>query len=107
MDKRTRLHKALRVHAVVPGEAKHVEIAGYEIAVFNLDGVFFATDDICTHMRARLSDGFVEDDVVQCPLHFGTFDIRSGKARSAPCTEDLQTYPARIEGDWVMVELPN
>jgi naphthalene 1,2-dioxygenase system ferredoxin subunit len=97
----------VRVRAIGPGEACHVEVGGREIALFNLDGTYWATDGICTHMRARLADGYVEGDVVECPLHFGRFEIHTGKAVSAPCTVDLQTYPVRRDADGIAIGLPD
>lgn len=95
-----------RTGEIAPGEVKHVVIDGREIALFNIDGTYHATDDTCTHMGARLSDGFIDGDVVECALHFGKFNIRTGKACSAPCTIDLRTHPVEVEGDTVMVKLP-
>lgn len=79
-----------------PGTVTHLEILDREIGLYQIDGEFFAIDDICTHMRARLSDGYVKDDVIECPLHFGRFDIATGKAVSAPCKIDLDAYPVRV-----------
>ena len=91
---------------ILPGAVVHVELAGRELALFNLEGAFFATDDRCTHMRARLSDGYVQDGVVECPLHFGKFDIRSGQALSPPCKLPIAVYAVRVEGDRVLIGLP-
>jgi nitrite reductase/ring-hydroxylating ferredoxin subunit len=99
-------HVVARADEVAPGEVKHIRIDGREIALFNVAGAFYATADICTHMRARLSDGYVEGDIVECPLHFGKFEIRTGKAVSAPCTVDLRTYEVERDGEWVSVFLP-
>jgi 3-phenylpropionate/trans-cinnamate dioxygenase ferredoxin subunit len=101
-----RLHVVARADELAPGEVKRVEVGGRGIALFNVDGSFYATDDICTHMRARLSDGYVKGGIVECPLHFGKFDIRTGKALSAPCTVDVRTYSVERDGDQVSVVLP-
>ncbi|MFM0363108.1 anthranilate 1,2-dioxygenase ferredoxin subunit AndAb [Paraburkholderia sediminicola] len=66
------------------------------VAVFRLGNEVFALHDLCTHGHARLSDGFVEDGCVECPLHQGLFDIRSGAPRCAPVTEAVRSYPIRI-----------
>ena len=100
-------HVVARTSDIAPGEVLHVEAAGREIAIYNLDGEFFATDDRCTHMRARLSDGYVEGAIVECPLHFGKFDIRNGRALSAPCTIDLRIYPVSVAGDSIAVRVAN
>ena len=59
----------------------------------NCDGEIFATDNICTHAYAKLSDGWIERGEIECPLHAGRFDIRTGKATAPPCADDLKTYP--------------
>lgn len=82
-----------------------VMVEGREIALYDSEGEIFATDNICTHGHARLSDGFLEDGAIECPLHQGRFCVKSGKALSAPLTEDIATYPVRIEDDHVFVEL--
>ncbi|PSJ44706.1 Rieske (2Fe-2S) protein [Zobellella endophytica] len=74
-----------------------------ELALYNLDGEIFATDNICTHGHARLSDGFVEDGEIECPLHQGKFCIKSGKAMCEPLTEDIRTYPTKVEGNEILI----
>jgi len=95
-----------QIGEISPGEVKHVEIAGREIALFNVDGAYHATDDACTHMGARLSDGYIDGEIVECSLHFGKFNIRTGKACSAPCTVDVRTHAVEVEGTTVMVKMP-
>ena len=80
-----------------------VDIAGKSIALYRVEGEVFATDNLCTHGNARLCDGFLEGHEIECPLHQGKFDIRNGKAMCAPLTEDVKTYPIKIEGDRVFV----
>jgi naphthalene 1,2-dioxygenase system ferredoxin subunit len=82
-----------------------VEINAKSIALYQVDGEIFATDNICTHGNARLCDGFLEGHEIECPLHQGKFDIRNGKAMCAPLTEDIQIYPVKIEGGRVFVEI--
>ena len=94
-----------RTADIASGEVLHVEVAGRELAIYNVDGEFFATDDRCTHMRARLSDGYVEGGVIECPLHFGKFDIRSGRALSAPCTVDLAVHTVKVEAGAIAIDI--
>ena len=82
-----------------------VDIEGKSIALYRVDGEVFATDNLCTHGNARLCDGFLEGHEIECPLHQGKFDIRSGKAMCAPLTEDVKTYPIKIDGDRVFVAI--
>ena len=82
-----------------------IDIAGKSIALYRVEGEVFATDNLCTHGNARLCDGFLEGHEIECPLHQGKFDIRNGKAMCAPLTEDVKTYPIKIEGDRVFVAI--
>jgi naphthalene 1,2-dioxygenase system ferredoxin subunit len=82
-----------------------IDINTKSIALYQVDGEIFATDNICTHGNARLCDGFLEGHEIECPLHQGKFDIRNGKAMCAPLTEDIQIYPVKIEGGRVFVEM--
>lgn len=82
-----------------------VDIDAKSIALYQVDGEIFATDNICTHGNARLCDGFLEGHEIECPLHQGKFDIRNGKAMCAPLTEDIRIYPVKIEGDRVFIEI--
>ena len=90
---------------VFEGDVVSVEIAEKSIALYQVDGEVFATDNMCTHGNARLCDGFLEGHEIECPLHQGKFDIRNGKAMCAPLTEDVKTYPVKIEGARVFVEV--
>jgi naphthalene 1,2-dioxygenase ferredoxin component len=82
-----------------------IDIAGKSIALYLVEGEIYATDNICTHGNARLCDGFLEGHEIECPLHQGKFDIRNGKAMCAPLTEDVRTYPVKIDGSRVFVDL--
>jgi anthranilate 1,2-dioxygenase large subunit len=82
-----------------------VDVDGSSVALYRLGNEVFATAGICTHALAMLSDGFVEDGKIECPLHQGQFDIRSGKALCAPVTEDLRTYAVKLEGDDVCIDM--
>lgn len=88
------------------GEALAVNVEGREIALYNLDGTFYATGDICTHARASLADGFVHGDCVECPLHEGVFHIPSGEPRSGPVSKPIPVYPIKVEAGSVLVEVP-
>jgi nitrite reductase/ring-hydroxylating ferredoxin subunit len=75
------------------------------IAIYNLDGAFYATDDICTHALAYLTDGWIEDGEIVCPLHDGRFDIRTGKGMGAPINCDLRTYPVRVDSGNIHLQI--
>jgi len=87
------------------GAAKSFEVGNNVIAVYNVGGAFYATDNECTHGAASLADGILEDDVIECTLHFGAFNVKTGEAVQAPCFTALRTYKVVIEGDHVMVDL--
>ena len=87
------------------GDVIGVVIAGHDIAVYDVDGEVFATDDICTHAYAKLSDGWLDKGEIECPLHAGRFDVKSGKATAPPCTDDIKIYPARVVGGEIQVKL--
>src|ERR1700730_7905192 len=78
------------------GEPLGVGVAGRAIALYDIDGNLFATDNICTHAYARLSDRWVHGGGIACPLHPARFDVRTGKVLDPPATEDLKTYPVRV-----------
>src|SRR5258708_25722416 len=77
-------------------DVEQVKVGPLAIAVYRAKGEFYATQDLCTHERAYLSDGVVVDCVVECPFHQGRFDVRNGRALGAPVTVPLKTYPVRI-----------
>ncbi len=88
------------------GEVRGVDIGDRLVAVYRLeDGEFFATDDICTHEYARLSDGWLEGDVIECPLHAGQFNVRTGVALCAPAVDRLECFPLRVTDGQVWVKL--
>ena len=77
---------------------------GRTFAVYRLVGdEYFATDGLCTHEQVHLCDGLVMEHVIECPMHNGRFDIRDGRALSAPACVNLKTYPARIEDGFVFI----
>ena len=90
---------------VPEGDVLAVQLPGKEIALYEVDGEVFATDNICTPGRARLSDGFLEGHEIECPLHQGKFDVCTGAALCAPLTEGIKTYAVRIENMRVMLKL--
>ena len=75
------------------------------IAVYNVEGVFYATDNLCTHEDAVLSDGLIDDDLVECPLHGGTFRIATGEAVDLPCRLPLRVYPVEVAEGAIWADL--
>jgi naphthalene 1,2-dioxygenase ferredoxin component len=87
------------------GEVIGVEAGGRSIAIYDCDGELFATDNICTHAYACLSDGWLDGTTIECPLHAARFDVRTGQVLDPPATEDLKTYQVRESGDAIEVKL--
>jgi naphthalene 1,2-dioxygenase system ferredoxin subunit len=94
---------AAAVDDVPADDVVGIDVQGRDIALYGTEDGIHATDNICTHGHARLCDGFLEGHEIECPLHQGRFDVRSGKAMCAPLTEDLRSYPVKIEGGRVFL----
>jgi len=90
---------------VGPDSVQAFEVGDRRLAVFNLGGQFYVTDDECTHAAASLAEGMLEDGVIECSLHFGAFDVKTGEVKSPPCSLALRTYQVVLQGDDVCVDL--
>jgi len=91
---------------VEEGKVLGVKLKGKEIAIYHLPGgEFCATENICTHEYALLSEGWLENGCIECPLHAAQFDCRTGKALSTPADEDLKVFKVKAEGEDLMVEV--
>jgi nitrite reductase/ring-hydroxylating ferredoxin subunit len=88
-----------------PGEVGGAKVGEIDIAIYNIDGKFYATDNICSHAHALLSDGFLDGDVIECPLHGGAFEVKTGKPVLAPACANIKTFPVRISGNQVQVRV--
>lgn len=82
-----------------------VEVEGLELAIFRIDGAFYAIEDLCTHADAALSDGFIEGSVVYCPLHGAKFDVKTGRALCPPAYEPVRVFPLRLQDERIEVEI--
>jgi nitrite reductase/ring-hydroxylating ferredoxin subunit len=91
---------------VSEGCAIKVEKDGLILAVFNLGGRFFVTDDACTHGPGSLSEGDIDGEVVECNFHNGAFHIPSGRVEAPPCMVALKTYAVQVVGGKVFIEAP-
>ena len=98
-------YEVAKVNDIPPGGAKQVEVDGEAVAIFNIDGTFYAIADTCSHAQASLSEGSVEDGVVTCPWHGAQFDIKTGKNLTMPAPVPVQTYNLKIEGDVIKIVL--
>ncbi|MEO6301243.1 MAG: MocE family 2Fe-2S type ferredoxin [Paracoccaceae bacterium] len=80
--------------------------AGATYAIYHApNGEFFCTEGLCSHEKVHLCDGLVMDYIIECPKHNGQFDYRTGEAKRAPVCINLKTYPVRVEGTRVFIEV--
>lgn len=91
------------VEELPPGERRIVVTDVAEVAVFNLEGEFYAIEDVCTHDGGELASGRCEGDQIVCPRHGARFCIRDGKALTPPAYEDIETFPVRIKEGTVQI----
>ncbi|WP_213774417.1 non-heme iron oxygenase ferredoxin subunit [Bradyrhizobium sp. dw_78] len=98
-------HRVAELTAIEEDNVIGVEVAGRNIALYRVAGKVYATDNVCTHAYALLSDGYVEDGCIECPLHQGRFEIATGKGQGAPITVDLETFLVKEEEGWALVDI--
>jgi nitrite reductase/ring-hydroxylating ferredoxin subunit len=89
---------------VEPGAILKVDAGGLQLAVYNVDGEFFVTDDACTHGPGSLSEGYLDGHVIECDFHNGAFDIRTGEVVAPPCMEALKIYPVTVADGRVLID---
>lgn len=92
------------VGELAPGTCKVADVDGTVVAVFNIDGEYFAIEDVCTHDGGELASGTLEGDQIVCPRHGARFCIRTGEALSAPAYEPTAKFPVRVENGAVQVK---
>ncbi len=91
---------------VMPGTGRVIKAGEQTLALFNLGGTFYAIDNRCTHVGGPLGEGAVEGKVVTCPWHGSRFDITTGEVVGPPAKRSVASYPVRVEGREILVELP-
>ncbi len=97
--------KVVVVKDLPAGSAIAVEAGGRKIALFNIDGSYYAIGDTCTHRGGPLSDGAIDGAQVTCPLHGAKFDVTSGAVLSPPAPDGVPHYRVQVNGDDIMVEV--
>ena len=95
-----------RTEELAPGTKKRVWVGETRILLVNLDGEFYALDDLCPHAFAFMSAGWLDGDEIMCPLHGAQFNVRTGQVLSLPAEDDLPVFPVKIEGDNILVGVP-
>ncbi len=98
--------RVAEVDEIDDDEPRQVLVGKRIIALYKVGRVFYATDDTCTHEFASLSDGYIEGDTIECPLHQARFHIPTGKVLDLPAEDDLATYPVRVEDGLIYVGVP-
>jgi len=98
------------VHAADVAALEDKSVIGVEcnqvrLAIFRLGDEYYATSNVCTHASALLSEGEVVECYIECPAHYGLFDIRTGEAQGAPVSRNLRTYPVKVDGGRLLVML--
>jgi len=97
--------KVAEVGELAPGEKKQIDIDGLEIALFNVDGQYYAIEDVCTHDGAPLAHGKFTGEEIICPRHGARFNVRTGQALCLPAVEPVETYKVKVEGSDILVEV--
>ena len=100
------LVKVAETDAVPPGTAKAVDLEGRPVALFNIDGTYYAIDDTCTHRGGLLSGGLLEGTTVTCPLHGATYDVTTGDVLGPPAPEGVAHYKVQVDGNDIKIETP-
>ena len=90
---------------VAPGSVKAFAVGANVLAVYNIDGTIYVTDDECTHAAASLADGMLEGDVIECCMHMGSFHVPTGNVVAPPCEVPLRTYQVVLKGDDIFADL--
>jgi 3-phenylpropionate/trans-cinnamate dioxygenase ferredoxin component len=90
-----------KVTELPPGRMKWVAVSGERVVLANIDGAFCALRDVCGHRNAPLSRGRLVGHLIECPLHFAQFDMRTGKLVSGPVSTDIPVYEVSVDGDTV------
>lgn len=95
----------LKVSDIPPGQMRVIVVEGVRVAVCNVGGAFYAIEDVCTHDEGPLGEGKVVDGQVECPRHGGRFDVKTGQATRMPAVAPARTFPVRVEGGVLVVEV--
>jgi nitrite reductase/ring-hydroxylating ferredoxin subunit len=95
--------KVAETQEIPAGKTKVVMVKGEKIALYNVNGLFYATDDLCTHAEASLAEGLLEGDTIECPRHGSKFCLKTGRALTLPAVVPVKTYPVKVEGSDIKI----
>jgi nitrite reductase/ring-hydroxylating ferredoxin subunit len=101
----SKLVKVAETKEVAPGTGKVVEAEGRSLALFNVVGTFHTIDSICTHQGGPLGEGDLAGEVVTCPWHGAQFNVKTGEVLAPPARIEVRSFPVKVQGDDVLVEL--
>ena len=90
---------------VAPGQVRVYEVDGHSIALANLDGAFYALDNVCTHDGGPLGEGRLWDETVECPRHGARFDVKTGAVKALPAVRPVRAYPVHQDGEEISVDV--
>ncbi len=97
--------KIAQTSQLSPGTGKVVQAEGRSIALFNVEGTFYAIDNTCTHRGGPLGEGELKGDAVECPWHRAHFNVKTGAVLSAPAPTGVRSFPVKVEGSDVLIEV--
>ena len=105
-EHKTEYIKAADYEELGEGELLGVEVDGEPVCLAKVDGQVCAFTDNCTHISGPLNEGELDGDVLTCPWHGAQFNVRTGKVLRGPARQDILTYPVKIEGESILIQLP-
>jgi len=100
-------YKVANIGDLEPGQTKLVQAGNCDIALFNVGGDLYALDSSCTHQWGPLAEGQLEGNVVTCPWHGASFDVRTGEVLGPPAQSNVERYTVRVRGSEIEVEVPD
>ena len=99
--------RVARIADVPPGQAKVVLAEGERLALSNVEGTLYAIEDLCTHDGGPLGEGMLMGPLLECPRHGARFDVKTGRPVTLPAVVPVKTFPVKVEGEEVFVEVPS
>ena len=97
--------KVAQTSELSPGTGKVVEVDARRVALFNVEGTFYAIDNTCTHRGGPLGEGELNGEIVTCPWHGANFNVKTGAVTNPPARAGVRSFPVKVEGNDVLVEL--
>ena len=98
--------KVAETTELTPGKGKSVDVGGQPVALFNVDGKYYAIGNSCTHVGGSLSEGALEGTTVTCPLHGAQFDVANGQVQTPPANTSVPCYKVEVDGNDIKIEVP-